>query len=457
MPPLPVPHQFSKSLYVLEELPRGASGTVYRARYTPDNSMVVIKFFDHHITHALFSYFSNEQLLLREIGNHRQHEHIVKYVTHNFAREPFFLVTRYVEGARNVESIVGVPLPPGLVLRVSEQIGDALDYVHWGHPQYQPIIHRDVKPGNILLDARGNAVLIDFSIARHPHFTLEEEKGLGSLPYMPPEQYRGEEVGNTDQFALAAVVFHMLVGVPLLPNNRSAYKKLEHLRDTQYAEVAKRLGDARTHTAAVLIKALAFEPADRYETCGAFAAALRKAFADDGLSIAVATLPEPSFLRKHGAMLIIVAVMLLAVLFPVAVILSRQPDTGVTPATDAPPSVVPTSTLWPTPTMVQPSGNPGVSNDPGLGPTSTLVPATPTRTPTPVPSRVVVNAGDPEAGLEILRLSPETTARNVGEMYPGARAIFLGQSRVVQGVLWHKVRFNGDDGWCRAQYCVLQP
>jgi hypothetical protein len=453
MPKLPVPSRF-QSFEILEELPTGLSGHVYKARYK-DGSIVVIKFFDHRTDNergrTIFGYFSNEQLLLREVFQHRQHPHIVEYVVSNLTRPPYFLVTRYVEGARSLSELVDQPLSPGFVLQVVQQVGSALDYLHYGHPSYSPIIHRDVKPGNVLLDVAGNAVLIDLSIARHPAYALEDESGLGSPPYMPPEQYLGEEVPATDQFALAALALRMLVGRSLLPEKAGkAREKLEALRDNGYAEVQKQLGE-RTHTAEAIIKAMAHNPAERYANCEEFAHNLHRAFIKDDLPLED-TAPPVERARFPLAALAMVVVGIVAVVALVLALNSGSTVAGEPTVMSVPAATGPTATLQ---GAVEngagsPDSAPGL---PGRAATATLAPTvTPIEfTPTPVISRVRV-----VGTRELLREQPSTDARTLAVMPVGVEAQRTGQRQQIGPTVWHQVIYENQTGWCRNEYCQPQ-
>lgn len=292
IPSLRIPSQF-RNFEVLTFIAVGLSGEVYKARYLVDNSIVALKIFNMKHKQTVLGYCVNEQMLLREVTQDRQHPYIVEYVTSDTTHLPYCLATRYIEGAQSLETILKRPLPlgfvllkrplpPGFVLKVVEQIGGALDYLHYGHPKLSPIIHRDIKPHNIMIDAADNAMLIDLSIARHRFYAFEEEQGLGTPQYMAPEQYKGAEVPETDQFALACIALQMLVGRALLPRTADrAFKQLERLRDTQYAEVLQQL-DGRLQTAKAIIGALQFDPTQRYTSCTEFAYRLRQSLIADG-------------------------------------------------------------------------------------------------------------------------------------------------------------------------------
>ncbi|NJL53997.1 serine/threonine protein kinase [bacterium] len=288
MPKYLLPHKFSSRLVLLDELPSGASGYVYKAQYQRNTQPidVVVKFFDHPPSHEMFGYFTNEQVVLRGLNETYSHPHLVEYVTHDLTQQPFYLMTRYVPDAKSLSKLKAGDIHPSLLIRIAEQVGNALDYLHEGKHLYKPVIHRDVKPDNILLDTDYNAVLIDLSIAQHPHFTITDEKVMGTPMYMPPEQYEGAEVPASDQFSLAAVIYELLTGQPLLSKQPlKAYQHIKELRDSGYAKVTQTLGSSYSHTSSVLIQALSYDPEHRFVTCTAFANSLQAALEKDGKSV----------------------------------------------------------------------------------------------------------------------------------------------------------------------------
>ena len=164
------------------------------------------------------------------------------------------------------------------------EIASALAYAHAAG-----VIHRDLKPENIMLSPTGEAILADFGIA----YALEESKGelgpdsdpagrltetgvtVGTPTYMSPEQAAGDEIltGASDQYALAAVVYEALTGQPPFtgPNARAI---LARKLTTTPPSLRSLRPDAPAAVEQVLLRAMARQPADRYESLDAFAQAL---------------------------------------------------------------------------------------------------------------------------------------------------------------------------------------
>jgi serine/threonine-protein kinase len=122
-----------------------------------------------------------------------------------------YLAQAFVRGGSLQDRLDGHgPLPVAAVGRIALEVGGALDAIH-----AVSLVHRDIKPGNILLDERGAAHVIDFGLAKDSQASLLTQPGqaVGSLDYMAPEQIRGEEVGPaTDVYGLACVLYTALTG-----------------------------------------------------------------------------------------------------------------------------------------------------------------------------------------------------------------------------------------------------
>lgn len=124
----------------------------------------------------------------------------------------FYLVMKYISGGDLAGKLRATPenrIDEGSVTEWAIQIADVLDYLHNQQP---PIVYRDLKPSNIMLDASGKAMLIDFGIAR---WVKKEEKGVtavGTMGYAPPELFAGNADPRSDIYSLGATMFHLLTG-----------------------------------------------------------------------------------------------------------------------------------------------------------------------------------------------------------------------------------------------------
>lgn len=214
------------------------------------------------------------------------HPHIVGVHDRGELNGQLWITMDYVDGTDAAQLMqqrypYGMPLPD--VLEIVSGIAEALDYAHEQH-----LLHRDVKPANILLtEARSGTrrtLLADFGIARIAHDNAgltTTGMTLGSVGYAAPEQLMGSPLnGRADQYALACTAFHLISGAPPFANSNPAVVIGNHLSATPPTLATPRsdLGVLD----AVLHKAMAKDPAHRFPSCRAFAAALAQAAA--GLS-----------------------------------------------------------------------------------------------------------------------------------------------------------------------------
>jgi eukaryotic-like serine/threonine-protein kinase len=200
--------------------------------------------------------------------------------------EVSYLVMPLVAGG-SLKGRVAGPVPPALAITWLSAIAAALDHAH-----SKGILHRDVKPGNVLMDAQGRPLLADFGLAR----SAEVSSGLtatgtvlGTPLYMAPEQAMGAMLdGRADQYALAVIAFELLAGrVPF--SAESPLAVLHQHVSTPPPPLSTVLPGTAASVDAALSRGLAKKPEDRFGSCSAFVAALGAALAVPG---AAATVPQ---------------------------------------------------------------------------------------------------------------------------------------------------------------------
>jgi streptogramin lyase len=193
-----------------------------------------------------------------------------------------YLAMRFVGGSDLKTVLEGTgEVPPERALEVVGQVAGALDAAHG-----RALVHRDVKPANVLIDESGHAYLTDFGITKQlGSDSADTGRAAGTLDYLAPEQIRGDPVdGRTDGYALACVLYECLAGAP--PFRRATEA------ETLWAHMQEEPGPVQGHAALdpVLRKALSKDPGARYETCEAF---VRDARAALGLH------PTPVLVRRR--------------------------------------------------------------------------------------------------------------------------------------------------------------
>jgi len=204
-----------------------------------------------------------------------EHPHIVPIHAYGIEGGRPWMAMRLVTGGSLAERVRRSPLSPGETAAVLRDVAAALDYAHG-----RGIVHRDVKPANVLLDEAGRAYLADFGIARMLEgSSVATATGLiqGTPSYMAPEQAMGEKVGHlADVYALGVMAFECLTGRVPYTGTTPVAILMKHVQEPvpepTEAEVAPPL-------AAVLRRCLAKTPSERWPTAGAFAAALAQAAA----------------------------------------------------------------------------------------------------------------------------------------------------------------------------------
>ncbi|MCC6317183.1 MAG: serine/threonine protein kinase [Gemmatimonadaceae bacterium] len=271
---LGVPSPFADRYAVVRELGRGASAVVILARDLVHDREVALKVLSAEYASVLGSErFQREVRLDRRL----QHPYVIPILDSGEWEGWLYLVMPVVEGSALRAHLTSLrQLPVDDAVRYAQEIADALQHAH-----DHGVIHRDVKPENILLSG-GHACLADFGIAR----ALVPATGdditttgviLGTPAYMSPEQAAGDALdGRTDQYALACVLFEMLAGIPPFVGPSS-----QSIMQQRLARPAPSVQDyrpaVRRGLALVIARALSMAPADRFPNMRAMAEALHAA------------------------------------------------------------------------------------------------------------------------------------------------------------------------------------
>jgi len=282
---------------ILREIGRGGMSTVYEARDTRTGQSVALKMLALPPSHTpeqqrdLIARFRREA---RAVA-HLSHPNIV--VIHEVGERDgaYFLAMEYLTGQTLRERLAQGPLTPAQAQPVLAQIAGALDAVHAAG-----IVHRDVKPSNVLLLPDETAKLLDFGIARQSDDTTITSTGMiiGSPSYMAPEQVRGEAgTAASDVWALGALLYEMLAGRPpfAAPTIPAVLYQVTHEPPPPVPGLPAAVQKA-------LRRALNKNPARRFPTAGAFAEALRAALPRPAPAPREAAPPKSRALRRRWPM-----------------------------------------------------------------------------------------------------------------------------------------------------------
>ncbi|WP_042386562.1 serine/threonine-protein kinase [Streptacidiphilus melanogenes] len=269
--------------YLLEhELGRGGMAVVYRARDLRLERTVAIKLLAPQL--ALDDTFRRRFEHESRVAAAIDHPNIVPVFEAGESDGVLYIAMRYVQG-RDLAALLDRVrmLPPAQAVRITTQVASALDAAH-----AHELVHRDVKPGNVLLaegtdpDHPEHVYLTDFGLTKKTlslsGFTTVGQF-VGTLDYVAPEQITGKPVdGRCDVYSLACVAFEMLTGAPPFRREDDLALLWAHQYDAPPLATALRpqLPEA---VDAVLARALAKAPGERYDTCLEFGAALRAASA----------------------------------------------------------------------------------------------------------------------------------------------------------------------------------
>lgn len=175
----------------------------------------------------------------------------------------YYIVMEYLVG-RNLKQIINEdgPLPPNVAIDISRQVAAALQFAH-----KNGIIHRDIKPHNIVMTDEGEVKVTDFGIARSMASNVTQTGAiLGTAQYISPEQAKGDEIGAaSDIYSLGVVIYEMLAGKVPFNGDSAVAVALKQIQETAppLKELNKEVPDS---LAAIVAKSMAKNPADRYQS-----------------------------------------------------------------------------------------------------------------------------------------------------------------------------------------------
>lgn len=300
--------------YVIErELAHGGMATVYLAHDTRHDTHVAVK-----VLHPELGPVAGEARFSREIQvtARLQHPNILPIFDSGRVDGIPFYVMPYVEGESLAQRLAREgQLPVDEAVDIATEIADALAHAH-----ATGLVHRDVKPGNILL-THGHAMITDFGVVRvveltQSHRITEAGFTLGTAAYMSPEQGSGGEVdGRSDIYSLGCVLYEMLSGHPPFGGRNSQAVIARHLVETA-AAIAPTRPTVTPALEAIVQRTLAKAPADRFANAGQLRDALRHL--DAPLPRARESVSEPPRRRSRrvwiGVAAIVVALLVLSLL-----------------------------------------------------------------------------------------------------------------------------------------------
>jgi serine/threonine protein kinase/tetratricopeptide (TPR) repeat protein len=257
----------------------GGMGAVYRAGQTSLNREVAVKVMSSELVDdaGYVERFYREAEIAASLG----HPHIIPIHDYGVQGDISYLVMRLLEGGTLMDRLgqcakTQQPLPSVQeVAELLDQLASALDYAH-----SRNVIHRDIKPNNIMFDDQGNAYLVDFGIAKLLQTTgamTNPGVVMGTPLFMPPEQWRSEEITPAvDQYALAVVIYILLTGQAPFKSGTPYGLMDKHVNETPAPPHTHR-AELPEDITPVLERALAKEPAHRFPTVSAFAQAFSDA------------------------------------------------------------------------------------------------------------------------------------------------------------------------------------
>jgi len=275
--PRPVPEKIGKYV-IINEVGHGSSGRVYLSHDPYFRRDVAIKVYDVKLEDdpqrgkVARKMFFNEAHMVGML----KHPNILPIYDAGEENDQYYVVMEHIHGARTLEAYCRPDnlLPIDDVVRIIFKCAKALDYAH-----QRGVIHRDVKPGNIMLTTDNDVRLIDYGIAILKNSDISRIEGIaGSPSYMSPEQVQSTEISfASDLYSLGVVMYELLTG--FRPFRASSLARLlNHIVYTTAESIHTLRSDIPEELAEIVARAMHKLPAERFTDGGAFAAELTQVF-----------------------------------------------------------------------------------------------------------------------------------------------------------------------------------
>jgi tRNA A-37 threonylcarbamoyl transferase component Bud32 len=282
--------------YELEELVgTGGMSSVYRAHDRLLDRKVALKVLHQHYTDD-DEYVERFKREARSVAT-LSHPNIVTVIDRGEHEGRQFIVFEYVEG-ENLKRLIERrgPAPVSTALELAMQIARGLSFAH-----QQGLVHRDVKPQNVLMNGDGQAKVTDFGIAR----SLDVKQGmtqtgtvLGTSDYIAPEQAQGQRVDeHTDVYSLGVVLYEMLLNEVPFPGENFVAVAMRHINEEPPSIRAKR-PDVPVRVEAAVHRAMAKDPQERFQTMSEFCHELEACLAEEQGTQVIAPVVAPR--RSRG-------------------------------------------------------------------------------------------------------------------------------------------------------------
>ena len=250
--PLPVSTILQNRYEIIQVIKKGSKGFIYKATDSKLDNIFAVKEIFHsdkiELNHSV-ERFKREANILANLSHHSL-PGVIDYFVSNGR---YYLVLDFIEGYNLAEILerYGNPgLPQKEVINWAGQVLDVLDYLHNRNP---PVVYRDIKPHNIMVEQEGHIVLVDFGIARSIESSGNQvNTAIGTNGYAPGEQYFGMAEPRSDLYALGATLHHLLTGIS---PKRFKFERVRAFNP-----------DISSELETVIIKALRYNVKDRFSS-----------------------------------------------------------------------------------------------------------------------------------------------------------------------------------------------